>query len=93
MLLDLSGDIQCDGNTKLFPIVVNRQIRHQATHKTGSQPGECAWSGERERQRAREGLNDENILVICAVSHSTAIQEKLGKLTVPERNNNKRYMM
>ena len=30
-----------------FLKLVNRQIRHQATHKVGCQPGDCMWSQAR----------------------------------------------
>ena len=44
MTLGLNMDIQCYVWTILFPILANHQIRHQASHREGCQPGNCRWS-------------------------------------------------
>ena len=39
----LSKDIRCH-EWPYFSKLTNHQIRHQATHKVGCQPGNCMWS-------------------------------------------------
>ena len=43
--MGLSNDIQCHV-LPYFSKFANHQIKHQATHKVGCQPGDCIWSLE-----------------------------------------------